>query len=104
MNPIQLAWDNAKFKSPFTPPTVYHAFSQNNERFLVISNDSTIFRVMNKQGQVFMVAHFRCKLDETGQYYVCSNPMHIVSCTTYKLEEDQYAYDVIRPLIWPDIK
>ena len=102
MDPIQQAWARGNFKGSFVPPTVYHAFNMNNERFLVISNTSTIFRLMNKLGQVFMIAHFRCTLDPTRQYYVCKNPMHIVSCRTYTLEQDQYAADVIRPLIFPN--
>jgi len=101
MDPIRQLWSQAKFKTKFQPPKVLHAFNKTRERFIVINDHSTIFRLMNSQGQVFMVAHFRCKLEPSGQYYLCDEPMHIISCTTYTADEDQYAHDKILPLAFP---
>ena len=55
---------------------------------------------MNSRGQVFMVAHFRCVKDPNNQYYRCGDPMHIVSCTKYSLDEEQYANDKILPNVF----
>ena len=99
MDHIRSIWKQGKFKTSFTPPKVLYAFNKSDERFIVIDDHSTIFRVMNKQGQVFMVAHFRCLLDNSGKFYTCDDPMHIVSCTKYTSEIDQYAHDYILPQI-----
>ena len=101
MDPVRKLWSQAKFKTVFAPPKILYAFDRNKERFIVISEDSTIYRIMNARGQVFMVAHFRCATDKDNKYYTCDGPMHIVSCTKYKEDEDQYANDVILPMVFP---
>ena len=63
MDPVRQLWSRAVFRAKFTPPTVLYAFNKAGERFIVISDNSTIYRIMNRQGQVFMVAHFRCTKD-----------------------------------------
>ena len=100
MDSIRQLWSQAKFRTEFTPPKVLYAFNKNREQFIVINDHSTIHRVMNSQGQVFMVAHFRCKLDPTKKYYTCDDPMHIISCTKYSSDEDKYAHDVILPAVF----
>ena len=99
MDPVQQLWEQANFKTKFTIFTVLYAFNKNMERFIVIDNSGSIFRFMNKRGQVFMIAHFRCKIDSTQRYYMCDEPMHIVSCSRYTLEPDKYAFEVILPAI-----
>lgn len=101
MDPIRQLWTQAKFRAKFTPPNVPYAFNKTGERFIVISDHGTVYRIMNRQGQSFMVAHFRCVKDPTNQYYTCSDPIHIVSCTKYTQDEDQYAHDVILPVVFP---
>lgn len=100
MDPIRQLWSQAKFTSTFTPPNILYAFNKNNERFIVISDNSSVYRLMNSRGQVFMIAHFRCVKDPSNQFYRCDDPMHIVSCTKYDLEADTYANDVIRPNVF----
>ena len=100
MDPIRQLWSQARFRSSFTPPNILYAFNKNNERFIVISDHSSIHRVMNSRGQVFMIAHFRCVPDNDNKYYRCDNPMHIISCTKYSMDEDQYANDVILPTVF----
>lgn len=100
MDTVRQLWSQARFKSPFNPPNILYAFNKNKDKFIVINDHGTIFRMMNSRGQVFMVAHFRCAKQENNQYYVCDEPMHIVSCTKYSQEEDQYAYDLILPIVF----
>lgn len=99
-NPIRQLWSQAKFNVPFVPPKILYALDSNKERFIVINDHGTIYRIMNNRGQVFLVAHFRCSISKDGQYYECKEPMHITSCTKYSLEEEQYANDVIRPTVF----
>lgn len=99
MDPVEQLWLQAKFKTKFTMPTVLYAFNKTGERFIVIENSGSIFRLMNKAGKVFMVAHFRCKLDPTGKYYICDDPIHVVSCSKYTTEQDMYVFKVILPAI-----
>ena len=106
MDPIRQLWSQAQFRSPFTPPNILYAFNKNNEKFIVINDHTTIYRIMNSRGQVFMIAHFRCvkagddKNNRDNNYYRCDEPMHIISCTKYSLDEDQYAFDVILPQVF----
>jgi len=99
MDPIRQIWSRAQFPN-FSPPNVLYAFTQNGDKYIVISDNSTIYRLMNEQGQSFMVAHFRCVKDPKGQYYTCSEPLHIISCTKNKENEDQYAFERIIPLVF----
>ena len=100
MEVIRQRWSETNFEYNFEQPKILIAFNKSNERFLVINDHGSVYRLMNQQGQVFMVAHFRCAKEPNNQYYICDDPFHIVSCTKYDLTEDQYAYDVIRPLVF----
>ena len=99
-DPVRQLWTQARFKTKFTPPTILYAFDKNNERFIVISDHGSIYRLINSRGQVFMVANFRCVKSQNNQSYICNNPMHIVSCTKYSLDEDKYANDTILPVVF----
>ena len=100
MDPIRQLWSQAKFNTSFVPPNILYAYDSNNEKFIVISDNTTIYRIMNNRGQVFMIANFRCIVDPNKQFYRCGEPMHIISCTKYSLEDEQYANDVIRPNVF----
>ena len=103
MDPVRQLWSQARFNTPFTPPKVLYAYDSNNEKFIVISDNTTIYRIMNNRGQVFMIASFRCvhtKDANNKEFYRCGEPMHIISCTKYSAEEEQYANDVIRPNVF----
>jgi len=100
MDPIRQLWSQGNFRALFTPPKILYAFNENDERFIVIKDDGTVYRLMNSRGQVFMVAHFRCEIDKNGQFYRCKGLMHIVSCTKHSSDVDQYANDVIVPSVF----
>ena len=102
MEVVRQLWAQAKFGYKFVPPKILTAFNKSNERFIVINDHGTIFRLMNKQGKVFMVAHFRCVKDPNNQYYICDDPFHIISCLTYDLSEDKYAHDNIIPVFFKE--
>ena len=97
MDPIRQLWTEGKFKTQITPPNILYAINRTGERFIVIDDHRTIFRIMNSQGQIFVIAHFRCVKDPSNQYYICDDPMHIISCTKPDSDIEQYANDVIRP-------
>jgi hypothetical protein len=99
MDPIRQLWSQAKFRTTFIPPKILYAFDRNNERYVVISDHSSIYRIMNARGQVFLVAHFRCVKEPNGQFYNISEPLHIISCTKHELDEEKYAQDVILPAL-----
>lgn len=99
-DPVRKLWLQAKFESNFKPPNILYAFDKNNEKFVVISDNSSIYRLINSKGQVYVVAHFRCTKDPNNKYYICDEPMHIISCKKHSHEEDQYANDVILPVVF----
>lgn len=99
MDPIRQLWSQAKFRTSFNPPKILYAFDRNNERYIVINDHSSIYRIMNARGQVFLVAHFRCQRDPSGQFYRCDDPLHIISCSKHELEEEKYAQDEILPML-----
>ena len=100
MDPIRQLWSQAIFRNQFTPPTILYAFNKNNERFIVINDHGTVYRLMNSRGQVFMIAHHRCTKDPNNQYYRCNDPMHIISCTKYSSDEDKFAFNTILPIVF----
>ena len=100
MDPVRKLWTDAKFKTKFTPPTILYAYNKTGEKFIVISDNKTIYRLMNAKGQVFMVAGFRCRKNQTNEYYTCDDPFHIVSCTKNILEEEDYANNLILPVVF----
>ncbi len=95
LNSVRDLWNQAKLRSTFRPPKLLYLYNTAGEKFIVIQDHDTIFRVMNRRGQVFMVAHFRCT--QKDDHYRCDGPIHIISCTKYDTEEDQYAFDKILP-------
>ena len=100
MDPIRQLWQQAKFNTPFITPKILYGYDSNNEKYIVINDYSSIYRLMNARGQVYMVANFRCKPDVRNEYYKCEEPLHIVSCTKYGLDEETYANEVIRPAVF----
>ena len=99
MDPIRQLWLQGVFEATFKPPNILYAYNSTGEKFIVIDDNSTIYRVMNSRGQVFLVAHFRCVPDPTGKFYTCGDPMHIYSCTKNTEEIDHYAKTVILPKV-----
>lgn len=91
MNEMRRLWQNGNI----TPPKILFAFDNAKERYIVLKDNSTIFRIMNSKGKVYMVANFRCRIEGNGTYYVCDDPLHIVSCRGYTNELDKYANSVI---------
>lgn len=100
MDQVRQIWDQANFGTNFVTPNVLYAYNQSGEKFIVIDDHSTIYRLMNQQGKVFMVAHFRCIKDQQNQHYICGDPFHIISCKKYDQDQDQYAYDRIIPIVF----
>ena len=88
-------------KSGFKAPKVLLAINENSgENFIVVEDDSTIFKLLNKTGHIFVVAGFRCKLeqDKNGSYYSCSDPMHPISCSKLEHPKEKFAESLLEYL------
>ena len=90
-------------KSGFESPEVFYAVnSQNGESFLVIEDDSTIYRLMNNNGQVYVIADFRCKKYSSKEFlngtpfYSCEDRMHPISCSKIESAKDRFVFDKLR--------
>lgn len=80
------------------PPKIGHAINEKSgEKFLVISDKSTIVKMINRNGNIYMVASFRCdvKSNTLGNYYSCKEPLHLVSCSKLDDPKDVFARDVL---------
>jgi hypothetical protein len=94
---MQEAWK----KSGFRRPKVLLAVNENSgENFIVVEDDSTIFKLMSRGGHIFVVAGFRCTLqqDKNGSYYTCSDPMHPISCSKLEHPKEKFAKTLIEYL------
>ena len=88
-------------KSGFKVPKVLLAINENSgENFIVVEDDSTIFKLLNKTGHIFVVAGFRCKLeqDKNGLYYSFSDPMHPISCSKLEHPKEKFAESLLEYL------
>ena len=101
MNPIAKMWKDGNFK----PPLITSGINENTrEQFIVVDDDSTIIRTMNQNGQIFVVAGFRCSIKtapDGRKYYLCGNPMHPVTCSKINNPRDKFAVNTIKPIIFP---
>lgn len=101
MDPIVDMWEKEGYKSPKITSGVN---GETSEQFLVLEDDSTIIRLMNKNGQIFVVAGFRCQVKKSPdgrKYYLCGNPMHPVTCSKLDNPRDRFAVDKLKPIIFP---
>ena len=85
-------------KGGFVSPTVNYAVSSTGESFLVIEDDSTIFKLVNKEGHIYMIAGFRCQKTASPQflnsmpfYTIKDNILHPILCSKLESPKDQYA-------------
>lgn len=89
-------------KAGFQPPNVSYAVnSQNGDTFLVIEDDSTIYRLINKDGLIYVIAGFRLEktrdknfLNGTPFYNIKDPVLHIVLCSKVESEKDRYAIEL----------
>ena len=98
-NDISSLWSKAKF----TPPSVNYAVnSKNGDTYLVIEDDSTIYRLINKTGQIYVIAGFRCdkvsiSTFRNGEpFYSITDPvLHFVMCSKIDSSRDRFAIDYL---------
>ena len=96
-NDITRLWSEANF----TPPSVNYAVnSRNGDTYLVIEDDSTIYRLINRAGQIYVIAGFRCdrvslKEFRNGEpFYSINEPvLHFVMCSKIDSSRDRFAID-----------
>lgn len=85
-------------KSGMNPPKVMRAASNSGEKYLVIEDDSTIFKLINKSGQIYVVAGFRCKLNKIGNEYLCGDPIHPISCSKIDNPRERFVEGLLQYL------
>ena len=93
---MEIAWKKGKLK----PPKVFRAFNVNSrERYLVVDDDSSIFKLINKSGQVYVVAAFRCQIvrnsDTQELFYSCNDPIHPISCSKNENVREKFVESLI---------
>lgn len=101
MDPITNMWK----KAGYNPPKITSGLNgETGEQFLVLEDDSTIIRLMDKNGNIFVVAAFRCTVNKSAdgrKYYLCGNPMHPVTCSKLENPRDKFALDQLKPFVFP---
>ena len=90
-------WEKGGFESPNVS---YAVNSQNGDTYLVIEDNSTIYRLINKEGLIYVIAGFRLKktrskdfLNGTPFYNIKDPVLHIVLCSKVD-ERDRYAIEL----------
>ena len=66
---IERLWKKGNLK---IPKIVIAENAKSGETYLVIEDDSTIYKLINKTGQIYVVAGFRCKVlinERNERYY-----------------------------------
>lgn len=86
----------------FDAPKVSYAVNPNNgDTFLVIEDNSTIYRLVNSSGIIYVIAKFRCKkvtdpdfMDGTPYYNIEDPIMHVVLCSKIDSDKDKFAIEL----------
>ena len=99
MDEIKELWNIKKLAAP----NITQALNkEGNEHFIVIDDDSTIIRMMNSKGQIYVVAGFRCKIltsRDGRKYYSCDEPLHPVTCKIENIR-DRFVLEHIKPKLF----
>ena len=88
-------------ESDFQPPNVFYAVNaKTGDKFLIIEDDSSIYRLINKAGQIYVVAGFRCEkiivrdfLNGTPFYSIRDPVLHTVMCSKIDSNRDRFVID-----------
>ena len=87
-----------------TPPKIgFGVSTDSGEQFIVLEDDSTVIRLMNKKGQIFVVAAFRCQQQTSAdgrKYYSCDSPIHPVTCSKLVNDRDIFALKKLKPVFF----
>jgi hypothetical protein len=97
MDKLVTAWKQGNF----TPPSISYAVNaKNGDTYLVLEDDSTIYRLINKFGQIYVIAAFRCDvvslptfMNGTSFYSIHDPVLHIVMCSKIDSSRDRFAID-----------
>ena len=95
---IKKVWTDGGYEAP---NIIMGINESSKEKYIVIKDDSSIYRMMNFKGEVYMIAGFKCKVvkDDNGlEYYECTDSFHPISCSSYTNKKDAYGNDNIIPL------
>lgn len=103
---IKKAWKQADRESP----AVNYAFDpQTGELFVVVEDNSTIYRIVNNTGTIYVVAGFRCSrasdpdfLNGTAYYNIDDPVLHVVLCSTVSSNRDQFAINLAKEYLTVD--
>lgn len=95
MDKLIAAWKQANFP----PPSIFYAVNaKNGDTYLVLEDDSTIYRLINKLGQIYVIASFRCDIvslptfmNGTSFYSIHDPVLHTVMCSKVESSRDRFA-------------
>jgi len=87
--------ENEWKKSKLQPPKILRAQNNSGEKYLVIEDDSTIFKLINKSGQIYVVAAFRCQIIQ-NKYYLCGDPIHPISCSKIDNPRERFVESLLQ--------
>ena len=96
---MEIAWREGGFE----PPKVLYAVNPNTgETYLVIEDDSTIYKIISSDGIIYMIAAFRCSqssdpnfLNGTSFYTIDDPILHVVMCSKIESDKDRYAHEYL---------
>jgi len=71
--------------------------SNNNDLYIVIDDNSSIIRLMDRYGNIFGVAANRCL--KKNNIYNCNQPIDQLTCKNLKTR-DRFVYETILPLVF----
>ncbi len=84
------------------PKVLRAADAKTGDRYLVIEDKGTIYKLMDENGNFYLVASFRCALkNEGGKYYysIISDPIHPISCGKLKDPKDIFAFGNLKEYV-----
>ena len=86
---IQNIWNHSGYASPKLPYAV-----RNNQRFIVLDDTGTVFRLMDRNGIVYAVSSVRCAPVPDQNKYECQEPVLPINIRNITVKE-QFAVDNI---------
>lgn len=76
-------------------PKIFLAENEKSkEKYVVVDDHSTIIRMIGRNGQVYVVAAFRCEVKKNKgaiPFYSCKEPIHVIGCSKLDDPKDIFA-------------
>lgn len=96
---MEKLWKDSGFE---TPSVFYAVNAKSGETYLVIDDNSTIIRLLNKDGNIYVIAGFRCKKHFSSKFlngtpfYSCEDILHPITCSKIDSLKDKFVLEKLR--------